>query len=156
MIKSFREGISFGMTSGVITTLGLMTGLDAATSSKFVVAAGIISIAFADAFSDALGIHLLEETAGRTAKKIWQAMTATFFAKLIVALTFLVPVYFLQLKTALIAAVVWGLFLITILSHEIARKNRERAKKVIAEHIGLAIVVLIVSYAVGTLVSIVF
>ena len=50
-----RTGISFGLTSAVITTLGLMVGLNSGTHSQIVVLGGIITIAIADAFSDALG-----------------------------------------------------------------------------------------------------
>jgi vacuolar iron transporter family protein len=58
MKDSLRTGISFGVISGVITTLGLMVGLHSGTGSKLVVLGGIFTIAIADAFSDALGIHV--------------------------------------------------------------------------------------------------
>ncbi|MBW1983250.1 MAG: hypothetical protein JRI53_00900, partial [Deltaproteobacteria bacterium] len=52
MIKrSLRKGISFGLTSGTITTLGLMVGLHSGTHSRMVVIGGILTIAVADAFS---------------------------------------------------------------------------------------------------------
>ena len=35
-------GISFGLTSAVITSLGLIVGLNSATSSKLAVVAGIV------------------------------------------------------------------------------------------------------------------
>jgi hypothetical protein len=58
---SLRTGLSFGLTSGIITTLGLMVGLHAFSGSKLVVVGGILTIAIADACSDALDIHLAEE-----------------------------------------------------------------------------------------------
>ncbi|UCE51174.1 MAG: hypothetical protein JSV31_18140 [Desulfobacterales bacterium] len=48
MQDSLRTGISFGLTSAVITTLGLMVGLHSGTHSKIVVLAGILTIAIAD------------------------------------------------------------------------------------------------------------
>ena len=69
---SLRTGISFGLTSAVITTLGLMVGLHSGTHSKMVVLSGILTIAIADAFSDALGIHISEESQNtHTVKQIW-------------------------------------------------------------------------------------
>ena len=62
MKESLRTGISFGLTSAIITTLGLMVGLHSGSGSKIVVLAGILTIAIADAFSDALGIHVSEES----------------------------------------------------------------------------------------------
>ena len=56
MKESLKTGITFGLTSGVITTLGLMVGLHSGTGSRIAVIGGILTIAVADAFSDALGI----------------------------------------------------------------------------------------------------
>jgi len=57
-----RTGISFGLTSTVITTLGLMVGLHSGTGSKLVALGGVLAIAIADAVSDALGMHISEES----------------------------------------------------------------------------------------------
>ena len=62
MKPSYRTGLSFGLTSGIITTLGLIVGLNGSTHSKFAVIGGILTIAIADAFSDALGIHVSQES----------------------------------------------------------------------------------------------
>jgi len=56
-------GISFGLTSAVITSLGMIVGLYSATSSKLAVVAGIIIMAIADGLSDAVGLHMAEEAA---------------------------------------------------------------------------------------------
>ena len=61
MNHSLKIGVVFGLTSGIITTLGLMVGLHSGTHSRVVVIGGIVTIAIADAFSDALGIHVSEE-----------------------------------------------------------------------------------------------
>lgn len=98
-----RTGISFGLTSAVITTLGLIVGLHSVTHSKIVVLAGILTIAIADACSDALEIHISEEADNtHTAKQIWGATIATFLTKFLVAMTFVVPVLLLSLSTAIV------------------------------------------------------
>jgi len=82
MKDSLRTGITFGLTSAVITTLGLMVGLSSGTGSKMAVLGGVLTIAIADAFSDALGIHVSEESENvHTTKEIWGATAATFLAK---------------------------------------------------------------------------
>ena len=58
-----RVGLFFGTTSGVITTCGLLVGLASGTGSLAAVLGGILVIAVADSMSDALGIHLSEESA---------------------------------------------------------------------------------------------
>jgi len=129
--ESLRTGISFGLTSAVITTLGLMVGLHAGTQSKTAVLAGIITIAVADAFSDALGIHISEEAENaHTGKEIWASTMVTFLTKFFFAMTFVPPVLLLPLTEAIIAGLVWGLSILTLLSFAIARMQGVPAWKV--------------------------
>ena len=87
-----RTGLFFGATSGVITTLGLIAGLNAGTQSLTAVLGGILVIAVADSMSDAMGIHLAEEANPDTDHDhVWAATFTTFFTKLVFALSFAVP-----------------------------------------------------------------
>ena len=89
MKLSLRKGFSFGLTSGIITTLGLMIGLNAGTHSRLAVIGGILVIAIADALSDAFGMHISEEAeAKHTQKSIWESTFATLFSKFFFALSF--------------------------------------------------------------------
>jgi vacuolar iron transporter family protein len=145
-----RTGISFGLTSAVITTLGLMVGLHSGTHSKIVVLAGILTIAIADAFSDALGIHVSEEADNtHTAKQIWGATIATFLAKFLVAMTFVVPVLLLSLSTAIVVNLIWGMSILSVLSYIIAKSQGEPPWKIVGEHLLIAIVVIAVTHWVG-------
>jgi VIT1/CCC1 family predicted Fe2+/Mn2+ transporter len=151
---SLRIGLSFGLTSAVITTLGLMVGLHSGTHSKTVVLGGILTIAIADAFSDALGIHVSEESESvHTAKEIWGATVATFFAKFLLALTFAVPVLFLSLRVAIVASLVWGLTILTVLSYAVARSQGKQHWRIIGEHLMIAVVVISVTHYVGDLIG---
>lgn len=150
MNDSLRTGICFGLTSAVITTLGLMVGLHSGTGSKMVVIGGIITIAIADAFSDALGIHVSEESENiHTTKQIWISTIATFSAKFFFALTFMIPVIFLPLSTAIIVSLVWGLSILTVLSYIIAKMQSKRPWKVVGEHVLIAVVVIVITHLVG-------
>ena len=61
MKHALKTGLCFGLTSEVMTTLWLMVGLHYFVGSKLVIIGGILTIAIADAFSEALGIHVSEE-----------------------------------------------------------------------------------------------
>ena len=116
---SLRTGMTFGLTSAVITTMGLMIGLNSGSGSKMIVLGGIITIAIADAFSDALGIHVSEEAENvHTTWEVWCATIATFLAKFCFALTFIVPVLLLPLETAIVVSVVWGLSILAVLDRK--------------------------------------
>ncbi|NMX20946.1 hypothetical protein C5S30_00580 [ANME-1 cluster archaeon GoMg4] len=150
MKHSWKVGFSFGLTSGIITTLGLMVGLHSGTHSKLVVLGGVLTIAIADAFSDALGIHISEESENKhTAKEIWESTIATFLSKFVFALTFIVPVMLFQLSTAIIVSVVWGLSLLGLFSFYIAKEQKVKSWKVVIEHLSIALVVIITTHYVG-------
>jgi len=147
---SIKTGLSFGLTSAIITTLGLMVGLHSGTKSKLVVIGGILIIAIADAFSDALGIHISEESENKhTSVEIWEATIATFFAKFIFASTFIIPLLLFPLNTAIIVSVLYGLILLSLFSLFMSREQGEKRWKVVAEHLLIAVVVVIVTHYVG-------
>lgn len=150
MRDSLRTGVSFGMTSAVITTLGLMVGLHSGTHSKIVVLAGILTIAIADAFSDALGIHVSEEAENaHTTEQIWGATAATFMTKFLFAMTFVAPLLLFSLSTAIIVSLAWGLTVLAILSYIIARRQGAQPWKIIGEHLLIAVVVIALTHWLG-------
>ena len=154
MNHSNKKGFSFGLTSGVITTLGLMVGLHSSTNSALAVLGGILTIAVADAFSDAFGIHISEEAENQhTPKEIWQATLATFASKFIFALTFAVPVLLWPLGTAIIVSIIWGLLLIGIFSFYLAKKQETSPWRVVGEHLLIAGVVITITHYLGDLIA---
>ena len=133
MKHSLKIGFSFGLTSGIITTLGLMIGLYTGTNSRLAVIGGILTIAVADSMSDAMGIHMSEESENHSSKEIWESTFCTFIFKFLVASTFIIPVVMFDLETAIIISIVWGLTLLSVFSYIISRNNTKKSWKVILE-----------------------
>lgn len=155
--KGTRTGIFFGATSGVITTIGLIAGLYAGTDSLVAVLGGILVVAVSDAMSDALGIHLAEEAdPDSNSTHIWAATISTFLTKLLVALTFALPLIFLPLGIAVLVSVGWGLIVIVLLSYYLARTQKTAVLPVVAEHLTIAIVVVVLAHVIGAWVQSVF
>ncbi len=151
---SLKIALSFGLTSGVITTLGLMVGLNSGTHSKLVVIGGILTIAVADAFSDALGIHVSEESENvHSAKEVWMSTVFTFISKFIFPLTFILPVIYFELSKAVVINIIWGLSVLFFLSYRMAREQNKPAWKVVAEHVFIAIAVILITHFLGTWIS---
>ena len=150
MKRSIKKGFGFGLTSGVITTLGMMVGLNASTHSKLAVIGGIIAIAIADAFSDAMGIHIAEESENRhSTREIWEATLSTWTSKFLFALTFVVPVLVFKLDAAIAVSVIWGLSLIIIFSYHMATQQAVKPYKVVLEHVAIVVMVIIITHYVG-------
>ena len=152
-------GVSFGLTSGVITALGMIVGLHSATSSKLAVVAGIIVMAIADGLSDAAGLHMAEEAevekgkAKHTPKEIWLTTLFTFLSVCGFSLTFVVPILIFPLKMAVFLAIGWGILLLILLNFYTAKIKKESPIKLISEHILLALFVIIISYLIGNLIA---
>lgn len=157
MKHSLKIGLSFGLTSGIITTLGLMVGLSAGTHSQLVVIAGILTIAIADALSDAFGIHVSEESENKhTSREIWESTLSTFASKFVFASTFIVPVLLFDLTTAIMVSIIWGLFLLSVASFIIAREQNKSPVKIIAEHVFIALFVVMVTHLTGSWIAVTF
>ena len=154
---SLQVGLSFGLVSGVITSLGLVVGLTFGTESRLAVIGGILTIAIADSCSDALGIQVSEEAENvHTRGEIWAATLSTFVAKFATSSSFLVPILLLDLHTAVWVSIVWGLSAVALLSWLIARREAFGTWGPILEHVGVAVVVIVATALLGRWVSVSF
>ncbi len=146
MKKAIKTGSTFGITTGIITTLGLMVGMFFGTKSKMVVIGAILTIAVADALADSLGVHISQESITKDHHNVWLATLTTFIVKFLFTLTFLIPVLIFSLQTAIIVSVIYGLTVLGILSYKI---GRDKPWYAVAEHLGITILVIIATFLVG-------
>lgn len=150
MKHSLKIGFNFGITSGIIITLGLLVALHSGTHSKIIVLGGVLAIAIADAFSDAMGIHISEESENvHTKKEIWEATISTFLFKFFCAVTFIIPILLFDLLTAIVVSVIWGLSILSILSYKIAKEQKIKPWKAVVEHLTIAILVIALTHYIG-------
>ncbi len=151
------KGCGFGITSGVITTLGLIAGLESGTNDKLAVLVGIIVLAVADALSDAIGIHISEEAENEhSTHELWQSAFFTFVSKFLVALSFVIPLQLFDLYTSIFVSVFWGALLISVFSYLMAKSQKQNPAKVIAEHVLIMIAVVVAAHYIGDLVHEIF
>jgi len=157
MKHSLKIGFSFGLTSGIITTLGLMIGLNSGTHLKIAVIGGILTIAIADSFSDAMGIHVSEESENvHTNKEIWESTFCTFIVKFVVAISFIIPVLIFSLSNAIIVSLIYGFSLLGFFSYRMAKKQNKKILNVVFEHVFIGVVVVLLAHFSGILISSIF
>ena len=153
------SGFSFGITSGVITSLGMIVGMSSATNSKLAVIASIITMAIADGLADAAGLHMSEEAeleggnSVHTQREVWLSTLYTFLSVCGSILSFVPFFLFYPLNTAIFWGIGWGLLLLVIFNIILAKSLKENPIKVIAEHLAVAIFVIVVSYFLGGLIG---
>lgn len=154
LANPLKVGFSFGITSGIITTLGLLIGLTAGTNSKLVVISGILTIAVADSLSDALGIHISEETdKDHSWRDIWESAASTFLGKFILTLLFIIPVLLFNLQLAVIVSIIYSVITLSLLSIYIAKIRQKPAWELVVEHLVITIVVIVFTYYIGLVIN---
>lgn len=134
-----------------------MVGLSAGTRSLAAVMGGILVISVADAMSDALGMHVAQEADPEVSvRHVWSATLATFLSKFLVAVSFALPLLWLPLSLGVAVGVAWGLLLVGVASVQLARTRAVAVLPVIAEHLVIAVLVVLVSHGLGRWVQSVF
>jgi len=155
MNEAVKKGLGFGVTSAIITTLGLIVGIHSGTDLRGAVIGAILVIAFADSLADSLGIYFSERSQQNSKKsEPFIAMLTAFGGKFIFALTFIIPILvFSSLHTAIITDLLYGLILLTIFSYFSAKSKKENAFSTIVFYVLLASVVITASHFIGAWVS---
>ena len=153
MRRSFKIGFFFGLTSGIITTLGLMVGLHSSTTgahAKLIIVGGILTIALADSLSEAIGIHISQKAENiATKQEIWESTFITLLCKFVFSSIFIIPILILRLKTAVTINIMIGFYLIFVTSIAIARERDEKPLKVVTEHLIIFTSVIILTHYIG-------
>jgi len=153
MDEAVKGGIVFGLTTGIITTLGLTVGLYSGTHSKLAIIGAIVTIAVCGALSDSLGMRFSEESENKRKKYIRESEVSTFLSQLIFSLTFVIPFLLLQLRTAIVVSIIWGLLWMGVFSFFIAKQRKKNPVKIIANHLLIAVVVIIITHYIGYWIS---
>jgi predicted adenylyl cyclase CyaB len=146
--------LTFGITSGILTTVGVLVGMDSATSNRLSVIAGIVAIAVADSFSDAFGMYMSKVSERGTApKQALRYALGTLAGKAFLPLTFIVPLLVLPLGMAVWIDLAWGATALALLSAEQAVVEQQSVARRIARNLGLALVIITNSFLAGKLVG---
>jgi VIT1/CCC1 family predicted Fe2+/Mn2+ transporter len=147
--RLYETKFSFGATSGIITTLALIVGLDHWDNAKASIIGGIVLIALADNVSDSIGIHVYQESECLNQKEVWFSTLTNFLTRVLVSMSFIVPLLIFPLKTAVVLAVLWGLLLLSALTYIITRDQRKNPWLAIVEHLAIAAAVILASSFLG-------
>jgi predicted adenylyl cyclase CyaB len=157
LVLRFHERVgelAFGITSGILTTVGVLVGVNSATSDRLSVIAAIVAIAIADSCSDAFGMYMAKVSErGVAAGQALRYALATLAGKAFLPLTFLVPLLFLPLATAVWVNLVWGALALALLSAEQAVVEQQSVLWRVARNLALALFIVGNSIVAGSLVA---
>jgi len=151
MIKMTR--FSYGGTAGIVTSLALIIGLDAATATEATIVSGLLIVAIADNLTDALSIHVYQESERLEDREAFKSTLTNVGTRMFVSLTFVLLVVVLPIASAVVVSVIWGFSLLIALTYILARERRGNVAFEIAKHVSVALVVILVSKAIGMWIS---
>jgi len=146
-MDAIRSGLGFGVTSGILTTLGIIVGLTALGATQIIIIGGILTIAISDTISDSIGMNIAQRNSGCTSwRKAWSATLATFLSKSMVTISFILPQIIFSTVIALIVSCAWGALLLLLLSIGIAAQQKTWAGRIFVEYLIATALALAITY----------
>lgn len=153
-----RQGIFFGINSGVLTTVGVIAGISQTTTNPMFVVVSVLSLAISDCVGEAYGIYL-----SKKAEKINNndngpiiAMVSAFIAKFVTVICFLIPLIFawnLKYYKNLLWPVFYSAIMLIIIDIKLSEMRNEDIKKYLLSHAVLLFIVVLSTKFIGQVLS---
>lgn len=147
MIKPSR--ISFGGTAGIVTSMALIAGLDAAATGRASMVSALLIAAFADNLTDSLSVHMYQESERLEQKEAFIGTLSNFVTRLFLCLSFVLIVALLPGHIAAVWGLTWGTSLLVILSCILARYRGVSAMSEVTKHLAVTLAIILVSQRIG-------
>ena len=153
LLHRFIVSFSYGIGSGTITVLGVMTGVAEAVFNKAAVLSSVLSVGLVDSFSDAFSLYFHETAKGRRGA-IRTALYA-LISKLLFSLIYVPAIILLDLKTAVLANIALGFILLLTSNAVIAFMARRNVVAEVGKNVLIFILVLALAKVMGRLVNLI-
>jgi hypothetical protein len=144
---------SFGGTSAIVTSMGLIIGLGAAGGGTATTVSALLIAGFADNMTDSLSIHMYQESERLEERTAFRTTLTNFAARILAALSFVAIVLALPAESAQLAALLWGCLLLAAVSYALARERDVYPLLEVVKHLGVALLVIAASRLIGVWIS---
>jgi len=134
-----RQGLIFGVNSGVITTAGVLAGLVQTPVSPLIVIVTIVSLAISDGLSESYGLFISKKVEVPDDKGSGPARSfiGLLVMKILVVLSFLIPFLFsrkLNYYKNMLWPILWGGLILTVLDYYASRLRKEKMLPYLVQH----------------------
>lgn len=147
MLKTSR--ISYGGTAAIVTSTALISGLSAADATKPVMVSALLIAAIADNLTDALSIHIFQESEQLDEKNAFRGTITNFFTRLLLCISFVLLVGVFPFAHVAKVAIVWGILLLATLTYLVARERKVEPLSEVLKHLLVAAAIISVSIMIG-------
>lgn len=137
--------ISFGGTAAVVTSTALISGLCAVNATKPIIVSALLIAALADNLTDALSMHIFQESEQHNQKNAFTGTITNFVARLLLSISFIFLVGIFPLAHIDKAAILWGVLLLASLTYLVARERKVKPLPEVFKHLLAASAVVIAS-----------
>ena len=137
--------ISFGGTAAIVTSTALISGLCAVNATKPIIVSALLIAALADNLTDALSMHIFQESEQQNQKNAFTGTITNFIARLLLSISFVLLVGLLPLAHVGEVSIFWGMSLLAILTFLVARERKVRPIPEVAKHLLAASAVVVAS-----------
>jgi len=144
------SAISFGATSAIVTSVGLIVGFGSAEVPKTAIISGLLIVGLADNLTDTLSIHIFQESELLEQRAAFRVTIGNFLARACIAGTFVILSALLSGLLAVLACLAWGLTLLVGLTYFVARNRGVSVTTELLKHVALAAVVILASALIGS------
>jgi len=125
--------------------MALISGLSAADATKPIIVSALLIAAFADNLTDALSIHIFQESEQLDQKNAFNGTITNFVTRLLLSISFVLLVVLLPLEHVAKVSIVWGMLLLVILTYLVARERKVKPLREVVKYLLVASAVIIVS-----------
>jgi hypothetical protein len=146
--------ISFGATSAIVTSVGLIVGFGSAEVPKSAIVSGLLIVGLADNLTDTLSIHIFQESELLEQRSAFRITIGNFLTRACISGTFVILSLLLSGLPAVLACLAWGLTLLVGLTCLVARTRRASVAMELLKHITLAAIVVLASGLIGSWVGV--
>lgn len=145
-----RQGIYFGINSGVITTIGLINGLVQSNINRHLLIISVVSLAISDGISEAYSIYLSKkaENINDQSKAPLYSFMTLLVSKFIVVVSFLIPLVFtksLRIYKNMSWVLIWGFLLTIVFDYRLSKLRSEPLLSYLVPHSLIIILVIILT-----------
>lgn len=147
MFKTSR--ISYGGTAAVVTSMALISGLNAADATKAVIVSALLIAAFADNLTDALSFHIFQESEQLEQKDAFIGTITNFVTRLLLCVSFVLLIGLIPIAHAAIVAMIWGMLLLAIMTYLVAKERKVKPILEVIKHLLVASAVVLASNVTG-------
>lgn len=152
-MKLRLPAVSYGATSAIVTSTGLIVGFAAADVPRRTLVAALLIVGLADNITDSLSIHIYQESERLEERAAFRATLGNFATRAAITLSFVALTLWLSGVAIVVTATVWGVMLLSVLTWLVAVQRQTNPRMEIARHLAVAAAVIVVSRLIGMLIN---